>query len=517
LSVLLIVVSGAGALPLAVAHSAAAQSGLETIVETTAGSVSGVNGPVRIYRGIPYAAPPVGDLRWAPPQPVEPWDGLLVADEFGPACIQPNAAPSEMSEDCLTLNVWTSAPSADAAQPVLVWIHGGAFRTGSGGDSWYDGTALAAEGVVIVTINYRLGNFGFFAHPELSAENPEGFSGNQAVLDWVAALEWVQANIAGFGGDPDNVTVWGESAGATAVGLLAISPKAEGLFARGVANSPYGSLRPTTHLTEARYGREASENVGAGLGDLAALRALSAEEVNELRRSDGRQIIDGVVIPEDPAAMLLEERMHDIDLMVGTNADEGATFAPRVADAAEAEAAFIDELGDAGAELMSLYGVTDETAQDATRAMSGDVLFRMNARELARAAAAGGGGAYLYSFERVSGVGERRGGGTFHAADIPYWFRNLPNAAYVADVQPGDFTDIDAEISQAMSGHLLSFARNGDPNGEGLPKWRPFRLGDERHIEYRADGIEAGVNLRWLELDAVRAINLEWLETSGSD
>ena len=250
----------------------AATSPFETVVKIDSGLVSGSGTSVRSYKGIPFAAPPVGDLRWKPPQPVKPWKGIRVSKSFPTNCPQFQLLPGAQSEDCLGLNVWTPAHSASEKLPVMVWIHGGGFVIGASSQSAYDGEPLTAQGVVVVSLNYRLGIFGFLAHPELGKESPRGVSGNYGLLDMVAGLEWVKRNIAAFGGDPNNVTIFGESAGGTAVCLLMVMPQAQGLFQKVIAESAWGMFNPISHLKESWYGRIALEKYGETLGSLAALR-----------------------------------------------------------------------------------------------------------------------------------------------------------------------------------------------------------------------------------------------------
>ena len=319
-----------------VASALAATSGLETIVKIDSGLVSGTGVAIHSYKGIPYAAPPVGDLRWKPPQPVKPWKGIKVAKEFAPICPQFAFLPGTQSEDCLALNVWTPAKSAAEKLPVMVWIHGGGFIIGASSQSVYDGEALASQGAVVVSINYRLGIFGFFAHPGLSQESPQEVSGNYGIMDMVAALEWVKHNIAAFGGDPSNVTIFGESAGGTAVCLLMVVPQAQGLFHKVISESAAWMFGPIGHLKETWYGRMSAEKFGLSHGaDIAVLRSKSTAEVVKMmglpdmagEKADRGEaympFVDGVVIPDDPARLFLSGKFAHVPLIAGTNADEG--------------------------------------------------------------------------------------------------------------------------------------------------------------------------------------------------
>src|SRR5215216_1756975 len=303
-------------------------------------SGSSVDG-VRSYKGIPFAAPPVGDLRWKPPQPVVAWDNVRECTEFGPQCPQapyPQGSlfyspPQKQSEDCLYLNVWTAAKQGDK-RPVMVWIHGGALTRGSGSTRTYDGTAFAKKGVVLVTINYRLGPLGYLAHPELTAESPNQSSGNYGVLDQIAALKWVQKNIAAFGGDPNRVTIFGESAGSWSVNTLVASPLAKALFHRAIGESG-GSFGPMTYLKEDRDKLPSAEKVGAafakaaGADSIKALRALPAGKIIEVFNNDpeGKKFrtqpnVDGWALPDEIRNIFAKGKQNDVPVIVGSNANE---------------------------------------------------------------------------------------------------------------------------------------------------------------------------------------------------
>src|ERR1700722_5461186 len=306
-------------------------------VQLDSGAISGISGTsaeVQVYKGIPYAAPPVGNLRWREPQPAAHWDGVRKADQFGAICTQPafrgagpDAKPPNTSEDCLFLNVWTSATSASDRRPVMVWIHPGGYQTGSGSTPGFDGEGLAKKGVVLVTINYRLGVFGFFSHPELTKESEHHTSGNYALMDQAAALRWVQKNIAGFGGDPRRVTVFGDSAGSSSIANLMGSPQAKGLFQRAVGESGAWmgiSLAPTRTLAEAEQaGVKMAEELHAQ--SLEELRARPAEDVLKGGRGGG-PVIDGWFLPEDVGTIFAEGKQNDVPLLVGSNKDEGTFF-----------------------------------------------------------------------------------------------------------------------------------------------------------------------------------------------
>jgi para-nitrobenzyl esterase len=358
-----------------VAASATVPAAISDPVKTDAGLVSGVTLPsgVRTFKGIPFGAPPVGDLRWREPQPVARWEGVRKMETFASPCMQPsqrNRTPVNVttdledsppvSEDCLYLNVWTQANRAGDRRPVMVWIYGGAYSEGGGNSPHNDGENLAKKGVVLVNFNYRLGGLGFFAHPELTKESGRNASGNQALADAIAALRWVKANIAAFGGDPNNVTIFGESAGAAIVGMLTGSPVAKGLFHKAAAQSGawmglgMGAMRPLAQAEAAalappgrgRGGRGGPRGGGAGRGDaggappaaqaapeappftpptLAQLRALPAEQARTVT-GGGQPIIDGWIIPEDLSITFANRRQNPVDVIVGFNKDEHTGF-----------------------------------------------------------------------------------------------------------------------------------------------------------------------------------------------
>ena len=503
-------------------------SDLDNVVKIDSGYVLGSGTEVRVYKGIPYAAPPVGELRWRAPQPVKPWDSIRVSKTFSLSCPQPPVAIAKerIGEDCLSINVWTPARSATAKLPVLVSIFGGGFVAGSSALSLYDGERLAREDVIVVSFNYRVGIFGFLAHPELSNESPQGTSGNYALLDMVAALQWVKRNIAAFGGDPANVTIWGESAGGTAVGHLLVVPQAQGLFHKAIMNSPWSMYYPINRLREARGARPSAEERGAAFGSLAALRAKSADELMQLSMSalpaaatsdpdpDGqgfRPIVDGVVLPDDPAALFARGTFHHVPLIAGTNADEGVLFAPRAVTTREqADAWLAAEFGPDAPSLGALYGLDSGTPVPvALTKLAGDVLFVMGTRGMLRAAARYTPHVYQYEFTRVSPLAKRMMINAYHSADLSYTFGTLPETPLGSvipgfSVRPGDFDEADDRLSRAMSGAVVQFAKTGDPNGKGLPKWSRFASG-ESYLEY-GDSFVQKQKLRSAYLDALDAI-----------
>lgn len=489
------------------AGQAAPTSGLETLVRTDAGYVAGLGGEVRTYKGIPYAAPPVGPLRWKPPQPVKPWETVRLAKNFSPACTA--------SEDCLTLNVWTPARIPDARLPVVFWIHGGGFAAGSSSQPAYDGSVLARQGVVVVSINYRLGQYGFFAHPELSAESPQGVSGNQGLLDMVHALKWVQTNIAGFGGDPGNVTIFGESAGGAAVGLLLVTPLSEGLFHKAVASSPWNLYQPISHLKRDWYGRPSAEAAGAARGTLADLRnqpfgadrgGVAAAVAGTATGTAPYAVVDGFVIPDDPARLFEQGKFHKVPVMIGGNADDGSIAGGRAANLAEARALAERRAGGDPAALVGLYGDrTDAEANASARKLMGDLAFALGERQMLRAFARASTPAYAYEFARAAPLYRRQNQGAIHAADVSYFFGTLPDSAYGGGgARPGDYDAIDDRVSKEMMGALVAFARTGSPNAPGLPPWPEYTEGAEAYLEWN-DATTVKRHMRQAGLEALWA------------
>ncbi len=481
-------------LPLVLLTLGAASAAVNEPVRLDTGLITGVAGnspEVRVFKGIPFASPPVGNLRWRAPQPPAHWDGIRAADQFGPICMQAQAAgrggaaPPKMSEDCLYLNVWTAAKSASDKHPILVWLHPGGFTSGAGSQPGFDGEALAKKGLVVVTINYRLGIFGFFAHPELTKESDRKASGNYGLMDQVAALQWVQKNIAAFGGDPKRVTIDGDSAGAMSVGDLLVSPQAKGLFHRAIAESGGGiglSVNPMRKLAAAEEaGVKTAESLGAH--SLAELRAQPADQVLKAGRA-GSVIVDGWFLPEDPALLMEAGKQNDVPLLAGSNKDEGTFFlqkgpADRFLESANRR------FGDLADTFFRLYpaGSDDEAFASQLAAFRDELAFVM--RNMAQLQSrTGKSKAYLYYFthEPPSPAGSPRGGrgsGATHGAEAQYVFENL------ASGRP--WTNLDRQLADTISSYWVNFAATGDPNGKGLPKWpafdekktdRPLVLGD---------------------------------------
>ena len=458
-----------------------------------------------VFLGIPYAAPPVGPLRWRPPQPAPPWSGVRDAFAFGPDVPQPPnprfRAPRQ-DEDCLHLNVWTATLDRHARRPVLVWIHGGGFTLGSGSDLGCDGTRLASEGAVVVTLNYRCGLFGFLAHPALGRESPHGVSGNYGLLDQMAALRWVRENIEAFGGDPQRITAFGVSAGSASISLMLASPQAKGLFQRAILHSP-GAGRPLASLADA-------ERAGLALGsELAVLRALSPQELYArtsllMPAMRGlttprvlRPIRDGWLLPEDERPAFRAGRMQALPLIVGNVKDEGSwlTRSWPVDTLADWRRQLEANFGGASTAAAALYPVqADADVHAAMAAVFGDTQFNYGARLLARSMAHREAPTFKYLFTRRR---PHQKDGPHHSDEISHAFGTLELAA------PGEVPDYDGTdeaLSRIMRTAWLRFAATGDPNGDGVPRWDAYRAPDDNHLEL-GDTVHPGGHWRSAQLD----------------
>ena len=492
-----------------------------------AGAVSDIDASVRVFKGVPFAAPPEGELRWRPPQPVEPWEDTRDATAFAPACVQAKRGADsfygpgadETSEDCLYLNVWTSAESLDAALPVLVWIHGGGLNNGTGAQVTYRGEALAARGAVVVTTNYRLGPLGYLAHPLLSAEDPHGSSGNYGVLDQVATLEWVRDNITAFGGDPDRVTIFGESAGSWSVNVLQATPLAAGLF-HGVIGESGGVFGGTSHLREASLRGDSAEAVGArwveGLlaatssdaVSLESMRAVPSDAVVEFVRS--RQVgfrtaanVDGWVLEQSVYDTFASGRQHDVPVIVGSNADEGTTLAAfgAPADLAAHRAAVERQFGAMAAEHHEVYpAATDTEAERAYLDSYAQRTFGWEMRTWADLMSTVSSPAYLYYFTRTAPAEDADRVRAFHAAEIVYVFDNFGRSPYPYASRDYDATD--HALSDTMADAWVRFAATGDPNGGGLPAW-PVYFPEGHPTMVFGDTTEVGPHPATHQLDFV--------------
>ncbi len=445
---------------------------------------------IATYRGIPYAAPPVGNLRWRPPQPSRSWDGVRPAREFAPACMQTGVsmageAPPKISEDCLYLNVWTQARRRGVDAPVMVWLYGGGYTNGSAAMPLYWGDRLARRGVVVVSFGYRLGPLGYLAHPELSSESGHGSSGNYGLMDQIAALQWVKDNIEAFGGDPGNVTIFGQSAGAMSVSLLMASPRAAGLFHRAIGQSGgmFEPLQMAPHYLLAQAetdGVSFARSVGAA--SLAELRRLPAEKL--LQGRSGRvshPVIEPHVLPLSPYDAYVAGRQNDVPIIVGSNAEE----ANALVDLRSVRAAtFADDLTRAWGPLPPQLGAAypfsnDDEARAARAAFERDLRFGWNMWAWARLqAGASRKPAFYYRFAKRPPFptdSPRKDWGASHFAELWYMFDHL-------DQEPWKWTEPDRRLADRMSRYWVNFARSGNPNGPGLPDWPAFHQPDGQMI-----------------------------------
>lgn len=458
------------------------------LVETPDGPLLGTRSEdINAFLGIPYALAPVGDRRWRPPAPVLPWRDVKCAQAFGPACWQP--APqtgsiyaesyATMSEDCLSLNIWAPAAAKDA--PVLVWIHGGALVTGCSSDSMCHGAALARLGVVVVSINYRLGIFGYLAHPSLSAESPDGVSGNYGLLDQIEALRWVRRNIAAFGGNPDAVTIAGELAGALSVLFLMASPSARGLFDKAIAQSAYMISMP--ELKSARHGHEAAEAVGARFGEqlrcdtIGQLRQLDAKDLNRAATEhhfEAWGTIDELVLPRQLVETFERSEQAPVPVLAGFNSGEIRSIrflAPDTpTDRSTYEPAIRARYGDLADRFLQLYPADD--LEESLIASTRDALYGWTAERIAAAQVDLGRSSFLYLFDHAYPETDRLGLHAFHAGEIPFVFGTLQQTP----IHWPKIEDSMAEraMSQAMMCYWVAFATHGCPEVADLPQWRPY-------------------------------------------
>jgi len=512
------------------ASLAAAGDAMAEEVRTKAGLVEGTaepEGSVRAFLGIPFAAPPLRDLRWREPQPVAPWPGVRKATAFGPRCLQGRIFDDmvfrdEPSEDCLYLNVWTPARSASERLPVMVWIHGGGFQAGSASEPRQDGGRLARKGVVVVGINYRLGVFGFLAHPSLTKESGHGASGNYGFLDQVAALLWVRDNIAGFGGDPENVTIFGESAGSFAVSALVASPLARRLVHRAIGESGAylgrHALDPKSLAASEEMGSRFAASIGAD--SLPALRAKPADEVLQAALKAQpwfAPTVDGYVLPRDPNDIYAAGEQSRVPLLAGSNADEvraGVVLAKEKPTART----FTDETrsryGAAADALLTVYpSGSDAEALESAAALAGDMFLAYATWKWTDVhGRTAGSPVYRYSFDRkipvapetkVDGVPATAADvGARHAGEIEYVFGTLDSLPEVP------WEETDRRLSDLMMGYWSNFARKGDPNGPGLPPWPRYTRQDTfpvMHLDVTSQARPDTLRTRYETLDAVLA------------
>jgi para-nitrobenzyl esterase len=507
----------------------------EPVVHLASGALQGDgNGQIAVFKGIPFAAPPVGQLRWREPQPVAPWSGTLDANKPSHPCmqnlqgvdnfVQPLAetygvayAPQRLdpSEDCLYLNIWTPQLQPGAHLPVMVWLHGGSNRVGSGGEPGYDGTSLASRGVIVVTINYRLGIIGFFTHPELTAESPHHSSGNYGLLDQIAALQWVQKSITQFGGDPGNVTVFGESAGSVDATTLMTSPLTTSLFRRVIAESgPAFGLGPERSVAQMEPLGEAvgSEAGGQPGSQLAVLRSLPAAQLAEIENrliaakfkgaDPNASVVDGWVLPRSPARAFALGKIQRVDLLAGLNAREFSAFRIGAAAAAKKlpqpanKPRVSDQLKQMADLARPLYGDWTDLAvatyaarilMDGAPAVdqaSNDIVAACPIGAEAALITSAGQRAFVYRFDRsVPGKGEAELG-AFHSLELPYVFGTFQARTF----RWLPFTATDHQLSAVMQSYWTNFAKFGDPNGPDVPHWVAWNTDGEPFVTFSQSG-----------------------------
>jgi para-nitrobenzyl esterase len=468
-------------------------------VNAPAGAVRGtLDGSIRVFKGIPYAQPPVGPLRWKPPQSLARWAGVREATEFGAACHQPPPRlstiymprPMPMSEDCLTLNVWTPANTRNA--PVFFWIYGGALQSGASRDPMYDGKRLAERGIVVVSINYRLGVLGWLAHPELSAESAQGISGNYGLLDQIRALTWVKENVAAFGGDPANVTIAGESAGALSVMYLMASPLARGLFARAILESAY--MISTPALKTAVHGAPSAEQAGVNLmkqlkaADLAAMRAIPGDTITAAAAGFGYGpwgAVDGQVLPDQLVNVFDQGKQARVPVIAGFNSGEIRSLTPLAppvpAGAAAYESAIRERYGDLADAFLKLY--PSDNLQESIFATTRDALYGWTAERLVRKQVALGVPSYLYLWDHGYPAAEAAKLHAFHASELPYVFDTFDGTP---PLWPKNVhTPEEDALTRAMGDYWTSFARSGRPQAKSAPDWPAYAPGS-RYMHFGA-------------------------------
>lgn len=466
-------------------------------VDPPAGPLIGqAQGSLTVFKGIPYAQPPVGKLRWRPPQPLERWTQAKDASAFGPECIQPSGAsagvyshdPVAMSEDCLTLNIW--APKNAKNAPVFFWIYGGAFWGGASSDPLYDGTRMAEHGVVVVTINYRVGVLGWLAHPQLNAESPQHISGNYGLLDQIAALKWVKQNISAFGGDPTNVTIAGESAGGLSVVYLMASPVARGLFSKAIAQSAYMISMP--ELGRSAFGLPPAEDSGAQLSaalhatNIAMLRAVSAKTLNQVAAAvhfAPLGVVDGHILTGQLVDVFDKGEQAHVPLLAGFNSGEVRSLRilvpPTPASPADYEKKIRASYGDLADAFLKLYPSTN--MPESILATTRDALYGWTAERLARNQTALGEAAYLYYFDHGYPAADEAGLHGFHASELPFMFGTFDKTPPLWPRIPD--TKAERTLSDAMIEYWTSFAKDGKPVAEDAPVWAPFGP-DHRYMAF---------------------------------
>ncbi len=458
------------------------------IIKTDAGFISGTvnrDGNIHIFKGIPFAAPPVGNLRWKAPQPVNAWEGVRKCISFGPSPMQASPVPFSMwseeflipkepiSEDCLYLNVWTGAKSSKDKRPVIVWIYGGGFASGGSAVPIYDGEAMAKKGIVFVSINYRVGIFGFFAHPELTKESGYNASGNYGILDQIAGLNWVKKNIAAFGGDSNNVTIAGQSAGSMSVNCLVASPLAKGLFQKAIGESGASFTGGNACLQKAE--EEGVKTMkSAGASSIEDLRTIPAEELMKKAQSFRGPIVDGYVLPDAIVTIFKEGKENKVGLLTGWNQDEGLLFGP-IKKAEDFKKEAEKNYGSDAQTFLQYYPAhTDGEADSSQLKLSRDQIFGVQNYTWANITSSQNNKVYVYRFIRKPpATGQYVKYGAFHTGEVPYAYDNLKfvNRPW----RPVDF-----QLATIMSSYWANFITSGNPNGKGLVQWPAYNTSDKK-------------------------------------
>jgi para-nitrobenzyl esterase len=484
-------------------------------VRVATGIVEGIDGGrpgVRAFLGIPYAASTAAAKRWTAPAPAAPWEGVRMADAFGSRCVQTTPFPDMVfrspneSEDCLSLSVWTPATTADDRLPVMVWIHGGGFFSGASDEPRHEGSVLASKGIVLVEINYRLGVLGFLAHPDLTAESGRNASGNYGLLDQVAALEWVRDNITGFGGNPDNVTIFGESAGSFSVSALMASPLARGLFHRAIGESGgyfAATTLPLLPLAEAEA-RGAALAASVGAASIAELRGRPAADLVAAVGAESTRfapILDGHFLPEHPRDVFMAGRHNDVPLIAGWNSAEIKVPPVTRADfGAQVRGQYPE---DAAAVLAAYPARTDAEAHRSAIALASDNFIGYNTwKWIELHAATGQAPVFRYLFDQVvpsqTGAPAPDDPGAGHATEIEYVF-------HAFEARPLAWRDADRQVAELMTAYWTNFAKTGDPNGPGLPTWPAWGAGDARQVlRIKADAAPGAAAVAEPEEDRAR-------------
>lgn len=497
----------------------AASSAVAQQVETKLGKVQGKqDGAVTAYLGIPFAAPPVGPLRWREPMPAGKWKGVRQATTFGPHCMQPPVFADMIfrdpgpSEDCLTLNIWTPAKDKSAKLPVMVWIYGGGYQGGSTSESRQDGAVLATNGVIVVTMNYRLGIFGFFTHPALTAESPNKASGNYGMLDQIAAFRWVKENIAAFGGDPSNVTIFGESAGSFAVSTHMASPIDKGLFQKAIGESG-GAFSSATLGMKTRAEAEQKDAEFASkvyhVDTLDALRAIPAQELLDRATKPVKEpdlirfgpVVDGYLLPESVPAVFAAGKQNDVPMIAGWNHDEGGVLSKSTVESFQKSTD--ERFGENASKVLAAYPSSNDTEaiRSASDLAADSFIAYSTWKWLDAQSATGKQPVYRYCFDEIVPADpfHTAGDAAYHSGEIGYVFGSLD---LLRDFK---WTSEDRALSKQMQKYWTNFARTGDPNGDGLPKWPVYKASDWKvmHLSAQSAAEDDSTRQRDLVLDSI--------------